>query len=421
MAAARALRRHLDTALPGAYELGVHDLSAHVRVRGRPLSQLATKMYSSSVAKFSGNGYAQLYRYADRHPAAISRLAWRLFGRETRSWLLRQDAAVVITTHPLATQLAVTALRDKGTAVICLVTDAGRVNRLWWEAGPDVALVTYPDLVAQAPLGAGSPGQRTVNIGLIADPALGGGESPAAARRRIGLDEGFTVLLSAGGLGYGPNLRLLAQRLSRLAPRPDVRFLIATGANEALRSSIMQDLAPWSPVICPKDGMTDMLLAADLVVGKAGWLTVSECVIAGRPIVVVDQVPGQEDENVKLIESLGIGRRMSVEQAADAIGRYAADPARLRGEFTVRRDLHDPQIGLRLGEIIENAVQRRSAAVVSPPDLRTLTGPTGPADAKHQPLPQNEQTKQEEQDKQDAPVKMSLPEVTQISGDVLPG
>jgi processive 1,2-diacylglycerol beta-glucosyltransferase len=352
MAAARAVRRHLETTLPDSFEVCVHDLSAHVRLCGRPMSRAAAKLYSASVANLDGRGYRRLYQYADRHPRAIGYLAVRLFGRKTRKWLAGHDAAVIIATHPLAAQLAAQALHDRATTVISVVTDAGRVNRLWWEGGSRLILVTHGDLLTQIPRATAPAHPRAVNVGLIADPDLAKGEGPAAARYRIGLDEGFTVLLSAGGLGYGPNLGRLAHRLSALALPTNVRFLVATGANVELREEIMKALSPWSPVACPTDGLADMLLASDLVVGKAGWLTASECIVAGRPIIIVDQIPGQEDENAKLIEELGIGRRTSVEEAAAALCRYASDPIALSSEFTIRRDLHDPTLGTRLASII---------------------------------------------------------------------
>lgn len=364
MTAARVIRRHLEDERPGGFEIRVQDLSLHVRVGSRPASWLSAQFYWISVALFGGRTYARLYAYADRHPRRIARLTWRVFGRDTAAWLAEQDADLIIATHPLATHLAATALRGTPTAVVGVVTDAGRVNRLWWEGEPDLLLVTHEDLVRQAE--AARPGRlRVQNIGLIADPELSTAETADEARRRIGLDDAFTVLLSGGGLGYGPNLERLAHRLRGARLPAGTRFLVATGRNATLRASITEALAPWSPVVCPGEGMTDMMLAADLVIGKAGWLTVSECITAGKPVIVVDQVPGQEDENAALVESLGIGRRMSVEEAEAALHRYAADPSLLRQDFAVRRDLYDKRIGSYLSDAARELTTRRWLVAVA--------------------------------------------------------
>ncbi|HEY3868972.1 MAG TPA: glycosyltransferase [Actinocrinis sp.] len=361
MTAARVIRRHLEAGAPGVFEIRVQDLALHLRVGSRSASWISAQVYWITVAAFGGRTYARLYQYADRHPRSIARWAWRVFGRLATTWLAEQDADLVIATHPVATHLAARALRGRSTAVVGVVTDAGRVNRLWWEGEPDLLLVTHQDLVRQAEA-ARSGGLRVRNIGLIADPDLYTAEAAHEARRRIGLDGAFTVLLTGGGLGYGPNLERLAHRLRGAQLPAGTRFLVATGRNAALRASITEALASWSPVVCPSEGMTDMLLAADLVIGKAGWLTVSECITAGKPVIVVDQVPGQEDENAALVEALGIGRRMSVEQAEDALHRYAADPSLLRRDFAVRRDLYDQRIGTYLSDVARELTQRRLPA-----------------------------------------------------------
>ena len=39
------------------------------------------------------------------------------------------------------------------------------------------------------------------------------------------------------------------------------------------------------------------LAAADVVVGKAGWMTLNEAVVVGRGVIIVDAIPGQEEQN----------------------------------------------------------------------------------------------------------------------------
>jgi len=46
---------------------------------------------------------------------------------------------------------------------------------------------------------------------------------------------------------------------------------------------------------------------AHVVVGKAGGLTVSEALAAGRPMVIAGAVPGNESINARLVEAGGAG------------------------------------------------------------------------------------------------------------------
>jgi hypothetical protein len=64
-------------------------------------------------------------------------------------------------------------------------------------------------------------------------------------------------------------------------------------------------------------------------VGKSGGLTMSECLASGRPLVVVGACPGQEAENLNVLERWGAGVRARAEHVGPFVLTLAA-----RGELT---------------------------------------------------------------------------------------
>ena len=50
-----------------------------------------------------------------------------------------------------------------------------------------------------------------------------------------------------------------------------------------------------------------MMRAADVLVGKAGGLTVSEALAVGLPLIIYNPVPGQELYNVDFLVNYGAG------------------------------------------------------------------------------------------------------------------
>jgi processive 1,2-diacylglycerol beta-glucosyltransferase len=53
--------------------------------------------------------------------------------------------------------------------------------------------------------------------------------------------------------------------------------------------------------------MHKMMRAADVLVGKAGGLTVSEALSVGLPLIIYNPVPGQEIYNVDFLVNYGAG------------------------------------------------------------------------------------------------------------------
>ena len=53
--------------------------------------------------------------------------------------------------------------------------------------------------------------------------------------------------------------------------------------------------------------MPDLMRASDVLVSKAGPGTIAEALIASLPIILYAKLPGQEDGNVRFVESVGAG------------------------------------------------------------------------------------------------------------------
>jgi processive 1,2-diacylglycerol beta-glucosyltransferase len=55
------------------------------------------------------------------------------------------------------------------------------------------------------------------------------------------------------------------------------------------------------------DDMAELFAPADLVVSKAGGISVMELITCKKPIVITEINPGQEEPNARFIESMGFG------------------------------------------------------------------------------------------------------------------
>jgi processive 1,2-diacylglycerol beta-glucosyltransferase len=77
--------------------------------------------------------------------------------------------------------------------------------------------------------------------------------------------------------------------------------------------------------------MDEYMAVADLLIGKAGGLTVSEALARGVPLALVEPIPGQEERNADhLLEQGAAIRCNNLPTAAWKIARLLDDPARLQ-------------------------------------------------------------------------------------------
>jgi processive 1,2-diacylglycerol beta-glucosyltransferase len=157
----------------------------------------------------------------------------------------------------------------------------------------------------------------------------------AAVRARRGLPADLPIItLFGGGIEPVRVRRVVTQLLE--TPMPGL-LVVAAGRSESLAESLA-DLGDGPSMRLRRLGMIDyvddLVAASDLVVTKSGGLIVSEVLARGRPMIVLDPIPGQEEWNADLVTSSGAGVQLrqpeSVPLAALSLLRHPERLAAMR-------------------------------------------------------------------------------------------
>lgn len=127
---------------------------------------------------------------------------------------------------------------------------------------------------------------------------------PADIRRRFGLSQKFTALLMSGEYGIG-SIRKLCQRLIKLP----IQLIVVCGRNQRLyrRVTELKTESGASNLICLgfTDEVHNLMAISDVLIGKAGGITVSEAMAMKLPLVIYRPIPGQEIFNVDYLVNEG--------------------------------------------------------------------------------------------------------------------
>jgi len=126
----------------------------------------------------------------------------------------------------------------------------------------------------------------------------------AKLRRELGLGDRFTALLTAAA-GLPGDVRDIAAQLAGWG----IQVAAVTGHNSRLKRRLdtLAKKADLVKVFGYTNDMHKMMRAADVLVGKAGGLTVSEALAVGLPLIIYNPVPGQELYNVDFLVNYGAG------------------------------------------------------------------------------------------------------------------
>jgi len=268
---------------------------------------------------YDGLHFAQ-FRTGGRLAGVAERLAARPAVPELRAELRRDPADLVLSVFATGA-LAAARLREQPTTpgapdfravVYCPDVTA---HKLWVHEGTDLFLVSSPAAAASV-----RRFRPDAPIALVPPPvraAFYAAPSQAAARQQLGIPAGERcALLIDSGWGFAP----LAAAAAALADA-GVHVLAVAGRNARVEREL-RALAATRPTLRPF-GFTDevpaLMAAADLVIALPGAATCAEARVVGRPLVLLDVMPGHGRDN--LLHELEQG-------GADVCGPTAADIAR---------------------------------------------------------------------------------------------
>ena len=161
-------------------------------------------------------------------------------------------------------------------------------------------------------------------------PLRAGFETPLdqrTARRALGLSPDWPVVLAmAGAQGSFGRLRDVARTLTRL-PTP-VQALVLTGHATALAEEIRR-LAEHSAIrtLGFVNDVRPLMAAADLLITKAGGMTLAEAMAAELPLLTYGSLPGQERCNERFASRAGVALvARSYHELGRALERALSEP-----------------------------------------------------------------------------------------------
>src|SRR5487761_1250492 len=218
-----------------------------------------------------------------------------------RAELDREPADLVLSVFATGALAAARLKREApGRRTVVLCTDVA-VHRLWVREGTDLFLVTSPAAAASVrrylPRAAVAVVPPPVRDAFYAAP------SRARARAALGAPPGEPcVLVIDSGWGFGP----LVASVSALADA-GVHVLAVAGRRQEVERGL-RELARTRLRVRPfgfTGRVPELMAAADVVVALPGATTCGEARVVGRPLLLLDVMPGHGRDN--LLHELELG------------------------------------------------------------------------------------------------------------------
>jgi processive 1,2-diacylglycerol beta-glucosyltransferase len=181
-----------------------------------------------------------------------------------------------------------------GPFVVSIVTDF-EAHALWMDPCVDLYCVAAEETRARL-IARGVAAQQVLASGIPISLKFSTAPDSSAVRKTLGVRDDLPLLLVlSGGFGMGPVAKIVAAVDQVKQP---FQAVVVTGKNEKLRRELATlDRRHPVTVLGYASNMHELMAAADLIVTKPGGLTSSEVLAMGKPIFIVNPIPGQEAAN----------------------------------------------------------------------------------------------------------------------------
>ncbi len=214
---------------------------------------------------------------------------------------------VILTTYPLyQTPLrAVMTVSRLQIPLLVAVTDLATVHRLWFSSSVDLCMVPNP-IVRDLALGYGLSPDQILVTGIPVNPeVVREKRDKNEIRRELNWEEDIPTVLAVGSRRVDrlvDTLRVLNHFGQKL------QLIIIAGKDEDLFRELKH--MEWHVPVKLYEYVHNVPLfmkAADFIVCKAGGLVVTESLACGKPLLLIDVIPGQETGNAEYVIQNGAG------------------------------------------------------------------------------------------------------------------
>ena len=322
LSAARSIKENIETNYTDN-EVKLVDCMEYVN---KIINKVTTKAYSE-MAKKAPNTWGKLYWDSQKGPIAhISTTSNKLLSYKLNNLLEDFKPDLIISTHPFSSQMC-GYLKKTGklnAKIATVMTDyAPHDQWLVFNEYVDYFFVSHQEMKHQLHE-KGIPNEKIFATGIPLSNKFLLKYDKAQILQNFGLSpDRKTILFFGGGefgLGKTQTLKIFK---SFVENNNNIQIVAISGKNPKMKENFENlvkelDKQQFVKVLEYTDKVPQLMSISDLVVTKPGGLTTTESLASGLPIVVINPIPGQEEENAAYLEkhkvAIWIKKNDNVEQ-----------------------------------------------------------------------------------------------------------
>lgn len=308
--AAKSIKEYLDT-----YKDCEIELIDCMKYVNKPIEKITTTAYKEMAKKIPW-AWGKIYEESQKGPLAhISSRSNMIFAVKLLKLLREKHPDIIISTHPFGSQMC-SYLKRKGkinSKIATIMTDFSPHDQ--WLVGhehTDYFFVAH-NKMKQYLISKNIPENKVFATGIPISSRFLKEYNKKEIFDEFELKENIKTILFFGGGEFGLGKTKTVQIFEELVKNfSDIQIIAIAGKNEKMKlhfENIVRENKKenYVKILEYTNKVPELMAISDLVISKPGGLTTSESLACNLPMVIINPIPGQEEENAEFLEEKGSG------------------------------------------------------------------------------------------------------------------
>lgn len=280
----------------------------------KTIEKVTTSAYREMAKKMPW-AWGKIYSDSQKGPLAhISSRSNKIMAIKLLKLLREKQPDLIISTHPFGSQMC-SYLKRKGkisAKIATIMTDFAPHDQ--WLVGNDFTDYYFVahDKMKQYLISKNIPENKVYVTGIPISNRFLEKFDKKEVLKSFQLSEGKQTVLFFGGGEFGLGKTKTIQIFEAFVKSTEnIQIVAIAGRNQKMKYNFEEVVKTHNKSDAVKileftDKVPELMSIADLIVTKPGGLTTSESLASHLPMVIINPIPGQEEENAKFLEEKGI-------------------------------------------------------------------------------------------------------------------
>lgn len=303
----------------------------------KPTGEIVDKGYlamGKTMPKVWGAVYNSAVKLSEKKKGpSIELTALRAAAGRLSDFLDEFKPDMIICTHVFASQI-ITALRQKKTIDVPLygINTDFTLHPFFEEVDLDY-LVVACDKMYYSVIERGMLPEKLLPFGIPVRQKFNRRITPQQGREEIGFEEKTTLCIMGGSMGFG---HLYNDVLALDQLPSDFQMVVICGNNHQLYDQLIKEQKNGKfnkkiHIYSFTDQVDTIMRASDAICTKPGGLSTSETLACGRPLILLEPIPGLEEYNAWFLVNNGVAVHTGkCYELPEAVYNLFCDPRRMQ-------------------------------------------------------------------------------------------